>query len=175
MRLFTAIAPPHEVRESLYERLDELRVAREDLRWVPPQNLHLTVRFLGDCGEREADRQIEHWSRRCAAIGPFDLRLRGAGCFPHTWMAKVLYAAVECDEAPWSRLAGAEQSPHVTVARARKAIDLTGAVDELSGYLSATWRAQEVTMYRSFIERGRAPRYVPLESFVLGGDDRVAK
>lgn len=169
MRLFTAITLPTDVREHLYEHLDVLRHVRDDLRWVPPQNLHLTVRFLGECGEREADRQIEHWSRRCADIDPFELSLRGAGCFPHTWMAKVLYAAADCDGSGWARLTGGEMTPHVTVARARKSLDLTGAVLELAGYTSASWRAEEVTMYQSFIEPGRAPRYVPLESFALGG------
>lgn len=169
MRLFTAIALPEEVRVDLHERLDVLREVRPDLRWVAPQNLHLTVRFLGECGPREADRQIAHWSARCAAVPPFDVTLRGAGCFPRTWIAKVLYAAVSCDPGSWARLTGGDSTPHVTVARARKPLDLIGAVHELADYASATWRADEVTMYRSFLGGGRPARYVPIESFPLGG------
>lgn len=168
MRLFTAIELPDEVGDLLHERLDVLRTIRDDLRWVPRQNLHLTVRFLGECGPREADRQIEHWTGRCAALTPFELALTGAGCFPHTWMAKVLYAAVRRDLETWSRLSGGDDTPHVTVARSRKPLDLTGAVDELAGFESPTWRAEKVTMFQSFMERGRAPRYVPLETFRLG-------
>lgn len=168
MRLFTAIDLPHEVREHLHERLDVLRTLREDLRWVPPTNLHLTVRFIGECGARETDRQMEHWAGRCAGIRPFEVSLVGAGCFPHDWLAKVLYAGVNCDPAVWARLSGGEQSPHVTVARTRVARDLTGVLQELADYSSATWHAAEVTMYQSFLERGRASRYVPLERFELG-------
>lgn len=176
MRLFTAIALPDEVSARLDEHLDVLREIRDDLRWVPRSNLHLTVRFLGECGPREADRQIEHWTGRCARIQPFELALRGAGCFPHVWMAKVLYAAVDCDAEAFARLSGGGQPPHVTVARARrKPVDLTGVVDELAGLSSGIWRAEQVTMYQSFIEGGRAPRYVPVETFELGSDDDVAK
>lgn len=168
MRIFTAIELPDDVRDDLVETLDVLRELRGELRWVRPESLHLTVRFLGECGEREVDRQIEHWTRRCAAARPFDLRIAGAGCFPHAWMAKVLYGALECDGAAWSTLAGAEQVPHVTLARARVSTDLTGTLIELGSLRSRSWRAEEVVMYRSHLERGRAPRYEPLESFTLG-------
>lgn len=173
MRLFTAIELPAEVGDLLHERLDVLRTVRDDLRWVPSQNLHLTVRFLGECGPREADRQIEHWSRRCAALDPFELGLAGAGCFPHIWMARVLYAAVRCDRRRWARLTGGDDIPHVTVARTRRPLDLTGAVDELADFASPTWIAEKVTMFQSFMERGRAPRYVPVETFYLGREADV--
>lgn len=168
MRIFTAIDLPDDVRDDLVERLDAVRDAREDLRWVRAENLHLTVRFLGECGEREVDRQIEHWRERCAAAEPIEMSLSGAGCFPHDWMAKVLYAAVDCDQRAWSQLAGPDATPHVTLARSRERVDLTGTVLELSEVRSRTWAADSVTMYRSFLERGRPPRYVPVEHFQLG-------
>ncbi|WP_134325266.1 RNA 2',3'-cyclic phosphodiesterase [Cumulibacter soli] len=171
MRLFTAITPPADIIDGLDERLDVLREIRTDLRWVRADNLHVTVRFLGECGEREADRQIEHWRDRCARLDPFEVRLRGAGCFPHVWMAKVLYAAVECDARSWTRLAPLQSTPHLTVARSRQQVDLTGVVDELAELTSAPWCVDQVSMFRSFLEPGRAPRYVPIETFRLGGCD----
>lgn len=170
MRVFTAIELPDDVRDDLYERLDVLRSVRDDLRWVRPENLHLTVRFLGECGEREVDRQIGHWRERCAAAEPFEIALAGAGCFPHDWMAKVLWAGVSCDARSWARLAGPDQTPHVTLARARERTDLTGAVTELHALRSRAWEATSVTMLRSFLERGRPPRYEPVETFPLGGN-----
>lgn len=175
MRIFTAVTLPDDVRHDLEEQLDVLRTVRTDLRWVPAPNLHLTVRFLGECGPREVDRQIEHWHERCAGVRPLDLRLAAAGCFPHTWMAKVLWAGVQCDEQRWARLAGPDQVPHVTVARTRIARDLIGAVHELADYRSRSWQANEITMYQSFLDRGRGPRYVALETFALGSDRDVAQ
>ncbi|WP_106849917.1 RNA 2',3'-cyclic phosphodiesterase [Blastococcus sp. Marseille-P5729] len=169
MRIFTAITLPADVRDELSESLDVLREIRPDLRWVRPENLHLTVRFLGECGERELDRQIDHWEQRCAAVAPFTAAISGAGCFPHDWMAKVLYAAVELGQDPWARLAGPGQTPHVTVARSRERADLTGAVTELAGLRSRRFEVGSVVLLRSFLERGRAPRYEPLESFPLMG------
>ncbi|MFV0535434.1 MAG: RNA 2',3'-cyclic phosphodiesterase [Cumulibacter sp.] len=171
MRLFTAIAPPADIVAALYERLDVMREIRPDLRWVRADNLHVTVRFLGECGEREADRQIEHWRDRCAGLDPFNVRLRGAGCFPHVWMAKVLYAAVDCDLRSWTRLASVHSTPHVTLARSRVQADLTGVVDELAELSSVPWCVDRVSMFRSFLQPGRAARYVPIETLRLGGCD----
>lgn len=169
MRVFTAIVLPDDVRDELSESLDVLRQVRPELRWVRPENLHLTVRFLGECGEREVDRQIGHWEQRCAAVAPFTAALRGAGCFPHDWMAKVLYAAVELDQEPWARLAGPDQTPHATVARSRERTDLSGVVTELAGLRSRPFEIDSVVLLRSFLERGRAPRYETLEVFPLMG------
>lgn len=169
MRIFTAVLLPDDVRDGLVESLDVLREVRPELRWVRPENLHLTVRFLGESGEREVDRQIGHWEERCAAVAPFTATIAGAGCFPHDWMAKVLYAALQLDQAAWARLAGPDQTPHVTVARSRERADLTGLLAELAGLRSRPFEVGSVALLRSFLERGRAPRYEPLEIFPLMG------
>lgn len=169
MRLFVALDIPDDVRGELAERLDVVRQLRPDLRWVRPENYHLTVRFLGECGQREADRQLGHWAERAATVSPFDIALEGAGCFPHPWMAKVLYAGVRLDEQQWARLAGPDQTPHITVARSRERAELTGALLELDGLSSQPWRADGVVVYRSSLARGRPPQYEALEFLSFSG------
>lgn len=167
-RIFVAASLPDDVRDDLDEHLDVLRTVHPNLRWVRAANLHLTVRFLGESGPREVDRQIEHWAQRAADARPFSMSLRGAGCFPQPWRARVLYADARVDEAAWRPLAGPDQRAHVTIARTRELADLTGLVDELARYASRPWDVEHIVLMRSFLERGRPARYEPIERFTLG-------
>ncbi|MBA3803548.1 MAG: RNA 2',3'-cyclic phosphodiesterase, partial [Acidimicrobiia bacterium] len=72
-RLFTAVLLPDDVEAHLAEAIDAVRDARPDLRWVRPRNWHLTLRFLGECGPREVDRQRQHWAGRAGATAPCEM------------------------------------------------------------------------------------------------------
>ena len=116
-RLFAALLLPVEASAHLDEHLDGLRSARPDLRWQPPAKWHLTLEFLGECGPREVDRQLERWERRARRGQPFDLHLAGAGTFGKTFAARVLWAGLDGDLEGWRRIAAFDQQPHVTLAR----------------------------------------------------------
>lgn len=76
LRLFVAIELPAEVRQALLRVQDDLRRAGADrLRWVRPEGVHLTLKFLG---EVEAARVDEITAALRGAAEPFDLRLRPA-------------------------------------------------------------------------------------------------
>jgi hypothetical protein len=72
-RLFVAIRPPKPVRDLLIDCMDE----GPALRWVSDENLHLTLRFIGEV-ERP---QAEDVARQLQRIGaePFALRISGTG------------------------------------------------------------------------------------------------
>lgn len=128
MRLFVAIDLPDEARQSVTEICQEL----PDVRWLPPNQLHLTLRFIG-----EAEDSVGTTLRRCLgkiASPPFPLSLSGAGCFPSPRHPRVLWVGLSGCE-PLKRLqqeveaaavaAGipAEErpfSPHITLARLRE-------------------------------------------------------
>lgn len=168
-RIFVAVPVPDEARDHLDEHLDVLRSARPDLSWTRAERYHLTVRFIGECGPREVDRQIEHWAERAERSSMLPVRLAGAGCFPQAWRARVLYAGVLTDDVAWRALAGPDQLPHVTVARTRELTDLTGALEELGEYGGPSWTATELVVVQSLLGRGRPARYEPLEYLTLGG------
>ena len=166
--------------------MDGLRTAHRELRWVAASRWHLTCEFLGECGEHEVERQLGRWERRASRSHPLTLRLAGAGTFPaKAWMARVLWVGLAGDVDGWTSLAAYGQEPHLTLARTRERQDLTGLVDELSGYQGPEWVAEEVMLIESFLpgkggraahggrSRGRAapgrgPRYAPLATFPLG-------
>ncbi len=74
-RLFVAIRPPEPVRDLLIDAMDD----SPELRWVSDDNLHLTLRFIGDVERPLADDIAAALGRiRCE---PFDLRIAGIGAF----------------------------------------------------------------------------------------------
>jgi RNA 2',3'-cyclic 3'-phosphodiesterase len=107
------------------------------LAWVPPANLHLTLRFLGSIDEDLVDGLMVRLKRIAARNPPFEARARGLGAFPDAERPKVLWVGVEGDgvvklqkdvEATVIELGFAKEDrafhPHVTVARVREAAPL---------------------------------------------------
>jgi 2'-5' RNA ligase len=124
-RLFVAIDFPDPVRE----HLALLCFGLPDARWVPREQLHLTLRFIGDVeGSRFLDmREALHAVR----FSPFEMRLKGLGHFPPRGKPHVLWAGVE-KNGPLEALHGKVEgvvvrsglppearnfAPHVTLAR----------------------------------------------------------
>lgn len=88
MRLFIALDPPQAVRDALTELYEPIR----DLRWTRPEQLHVTMRFLGEVAPEAEERLIG----RLAAIRvePFLLPVEGVGAFPPKRPPHVLWAGI---------------------------------------------------------------------------------
>jgi 2'-5' RNA ligase len=169
--VFVAISIPADVEVELGEFVDPLREARPDLRWTKPSTWHLTLQFLGECGPREVDRQIERWRGRAERCRPFELRLAGAGTFPAaSWMASALWVGISGDVEAFGRIAMPDQLPHLTLARARRPTDLVAAVGELAPFESSPFHVTEIQVMESHLRsKGeRGPRYEVLETIALG-------
>lgn len=125
VRLFIAI----EIPDDLKKALAHLRTDIPGARWVPPEQIHLTLAFLGDVEETVAERLKGELSH--IRILPFKLRLAGTGCFPDRRRPRVLWVGLE-PEPRLHDLAAAVHaallacgipqeerpfSPHITLAR----------------------------------------------------------
>jgi 2'-5' RNA ligase len=84
VRAFIAVDLPGGVREALGRTLQDLRaLVPEDVRWVRPEGIHLTLKFLGNI-ESESIGAISRAMSRCAAsAAPFELSLGDLGAFPN--------------------------------------------------------------------------------------------
>jgi 2'-5' RNA ligase len=178
--LFVALEPPEPVRRRLAVLADELRHgagrAGDEVRWVPPENVHLTLQFLGAVPE-ERVAGVEAALRDAAAgARPLSLSLHGAGGFPNARRPRVLWAGLEGDVAPLADLVrdlGARLaklgfppedrpfSPHLTLGRARDARGapgLAGALARAARIEPTPWRATELVLFESHLSP-RGPRY----------------
>jgi 2'-5' RNA ligase len=99
MRLFVALEIPAAVRDNLAAQMKELRdlsaqVADKRPRWVRPENLHVTLKFIGEV----SPAKLEGIRGALAAIhpvAPVDLQFRRLGFFPDDLYPRVLWAGIE--------------------------------------------------------------------------------
>ena len=98
MRLFVALEIPTEVRERLASLIRELRTSAPQLKWVHTENMHLTLKFIGEAEPAKLDtiRSALAAIRRQAAL---ELRFRGLGFFPNDRRPRVFWAGIDAPPA----------------------------------------------------------------------------
>lgn len=92
MRSFVAILPPPEVQEALARAARSLPVI--GVRWVRPENIHLTLKFLGEIPEESTPQIDAALSEIARARSPFHIQPEGLGAFPSPQRARILWAGV---------------------------------------------------------------------------------
>jgi 2'-5' RNA ligase len=134
MRTFIAIEIPAEIKTALSGLQTELRRAGADVSWTKPENIHLTLKFLGEIEEKLINEIERTCIETAAEFQPFTLDLSGAGVFPNARQPRVLWVglageiekAVEIQRRLDERLAAIgfdreEKSfrPHLTIGRVK--------------------------------------------------------
>jgi 2'-5' RNA ligase len=104
MRAFIAIELSPEIKEALARLVKDLQEEGIQGRWVPPSNIHLTLRFLGNIQDEQVG-DIERLMEEAAkGFHPFTVSLEGLGAFPHAARPRVLWVGVVEGKDPLSRL-----------------------------------------------------------------------
>ncbi|HEY3215868.1 MAG TPA: RNA 2',3'-cyclic phosphodiesterase [Candidatus Eisenbacteria bacterium] len=91
MRLFLAVFPPAEVQSVAAQVIERLRRPHDLVSWVKRENLHFTLRFLGELGESGAGRAAEAAIGAAADHRAFEVALGVPGAFPSAKRARVLW------------------------------------------------------------------------------------
>lgn len=94
MRTFIAIEIPSEVKSALAALQTELRRAGADVSWTKPENLHLTLNFLGEVDERRIAEVEKACVDLAAEFQPFTLSLNDTGVFPNARQPRVFWAGL---------------------------------------------------------------------------------
>jgi 2'-5' RNA ligase len=105
LRLFVAVLIPEDVRGRLGAAQERLRAAGAEVSWVKPDNIHLTLKFLGDTDPGALPR-IQAALRGVGPQGAFRLTLEGLGAFGGR-APRVVWAGVTVGMQPLAGLAGA--------------------------------------------------------------------
>jgi 2'-5' RNA ligase len=135
VRTFVAIELPAEVRKRACQLIDSLRRSSEtDVRWVTPDQLHWTLKFLGDVDLLEIPEICRRLTQAVAPLAPFDVRARGAGAFPDALHPRTVWIGMREGLEPMIALHAAVENvlvdlgfrqeqrrfrPHITLGRVR--------------------------------------------------------
>ncbi len=188
LRLFIAVPLPREVQERVGALIDRVRARMDDApgdrtgavpRWIRPESLHLTLRFLGSTPEgRVADLRAA-LAAAAASATVFDATLVGSGAFPGPSSPRALWLGIDQGRDELLRLAGSvdaalarrgwpsEGRPfraHLTIARSDDPVRASAALRQLgleARDLDASWRVESVVLFESLLGRGPA-RYAAL-------------
>jgi RNA 2',3'-cyclic 3'-phosphodiesterase len=177
VRAFLALSFDEAMRERLAEALQRLRRDVAGVRWLSPETIHLTLRFLGTSTPEALERVSIDVAQASRACPPCEARVEGAGFFPShgpphvIWAGLVLPPPVLALQAACERAAVAAGfvpesrpfRPHVTLGRWRERVRRP-APPPLD--LGAT-ALGPVVLYQSEL-RPQGAVHTPLRSFPLG-------
>lgn len=185
LRLFIAIVPPLVVRERLAHLREQLRVLGADAKWVETENIHLTMRFLGEVESARASHISRALAEAASRHSAFPVRVQGSGVFPNRRRPRVVWVGLEGDldalralqvdiEAGLVPLGFAPEargfSPHVTLGRLRSetgARALVERLDALRGEVYGQFTVDRVVLMESKLS-SRGPTYHHVHDAALG-------
>jgi 2'-5' RNA ligase len=143
LRVFIAVEIPSSIRQAIHDQTESLRAAlgRDLVRWVPAENMHLTLKFIGDVSPASVDTLAQMLTAETETCAPFSLTVGGLGSFPTPRRARVIWIGIHAPAVLTSLQRGLESaaarfgyeeearpfSPHLTLGRVRQPI---GASDQ---------------------------------------------
>ena len=184
LRLFAAIDVPERLKQTVVGAVTSWRERFPRARWVPPENWHVTVKFMGRTWPRLADWVEEACREAASTIRPFRTSLTGMGVFPGPTRARVLWVGLKDPDGSLTALARAlderlaeefppEKRPfhaHLTVARFNPPQAFREAIEDLKATTvdARPFPVRSLVLYRSHLSP-RGARYEAVGTFRLGG------
>lgn len=178
-RLFVAIEIPPAAQVAVDEAVAPWREAFPRARWAPPENRHVTLKFLGPTYPRLLERVRTQAGEVAASCAAFDAGLTGLGAFPSRGRARVLWVGLDDDAGRVTALVDALDAalaadfppesrsfhPHLTVARSDPPLALPEAFAQ-TPVAPVAWRVERLVLFESHLHRPAA-RYELLAVFPL--------
>ncbi len=191
LRAFIAVELPPAARDAVEGVIRDLRARTGDgVRWVRPEGVHLTLKFLGDIDAYTVPALSQALDRCAAPAAPFDLCLEGVGAFPNARRPRVVWVGLgggleallglqQSIEGELEALGYARErrafTPHLTLGRVRDRLPPTQgrALSEALGVVSVQpgvgMPVREVSLIKSDLRPSGAV-YTRLHAAGLGGD-----
>lgn len=152
------IAVDIEPTTEIIDLENKLKKTGANIKLVSPENIHITLKFLGDTKEKMVDEIEQIIQKSVDDIKPFDIKLKGLGVFPKPTYIKVIWIGIKQAEL-LSKIAekinqGTSQlgfkkdkrgfSPHLTIARMRSAKNKQQLLELIQKYNDLLFSKQRV-------------------------------
>jgi len=170
LRAFIAVEIPSIIQQCINNATTRLRNKTGPLvRWVQPENVHLTLKFLGDIAPTNVDLLTQMLRAEADSCPCFDMEIGGLASFPSLKRPRVIYIGIQAPAALEALYHGIESashrlgyesgergfSPHLTIGRAKQNIMASGqqkirqALEETKVDSLGTARVDSVHLYKS--------------------------
>jgi len=183
IRTFIAVDISQDIKMDLDRLISGFRHESKAIRWVRAQNLHLTLRFLGDIPEETIPSLAESLKSNLRGFGSFDLALSGLGGFPNMNKPRVIWVGSDdpknklgdlaskvesgCGEAGFGK-GDKKFSAHLTIGRVKFPQGIENILDKIENTNFATkpFNVGEILIYKSVLSAA-GPTYTKLETITF--------
>jgi len=175
LRAFIAVEIPLEIQRNIHRETAVFRKGIDSLvRWVPAENMHLTVKFLGDVSPSNVEFLIQMLRNEAENVHCFSIHLAGLGAYPSLKRPRVLYIGMQAPagldalqrgiEASSRRLGYESEerpfSPHLTLGRVKQNVTaseqqkIRHAIEGMQVDVLGTASVDSVHLYKSELQPG---------------------
>lgn len=171
IRTFTSIELSYELKQALSKIIDVCKQTQADVKWVKPENIHITLKFLGGITEEQIELVKKQLSNIAMAINSFYMELRGAGTFPEKRIPRIIWIGidkgkedlikcVDLIEKSLCKIGFKKEdrifTPHITIGRVRSPKNVPLLKNKLNEYENISFGnclAKEMTLMKSELSR----------------------
>ena len=159
LRTFIAVELPRDIQRILKGIQDELRKSGADVKWIQPDHIHLTLKFLGEIPEEKIEAVLKVMESSLECFAAFSFRLSHLGAFPKPENPRIIWVGVDSGENELKRLAGVLEknlgslgfkkeergfAAHITLGRVRSSLNKFALSKLLKSYSLPQPMAQDV-------------------------------
>ena len=185
MRTFIAVALNENLKEVIRKIQDDFKLLPCDIKWVKPQNAHLTIKFLGNIDAEQLETIKENLPRVVKDFHPIDTELTCLGAFPKIERPRVIWMGLKDTEQKIETLAQSTEKAlsqigfeseersfrsHITLGRIRSGKNTLLLSEKLKKYSlpqGMTQTVETLILFKSTLTP-QGPIYEVLEEFVFG-------
>jgi len=179
MRTFLAIEVPQHIRKKVDSRIQEEKKKDLPIKWVAFENLHITLKFLGEIDEKKKDEITPVIVEISKQYAPFKVRLEGLGCFPGPRNPRVLWVGVTDGAETLGKVTNDLEErlsqfgfkkekrfhAHLTIGRIKKPCKIDDILE--NNITTETFPVNAITLFKSTL-KSDGPIYEELKKFTLG-------
>lgn len=166
MRTFIAIGIPKNIKDKIGVYEEPLRKERAKISWIKPENIHITLKFLGEVEENKIQEIYEALKKCVSNQKPFDIEVIGTGGFPNLNRPRIIWVGLKKGSEELKTLAKSIDneleklgfrkekrgfSPHLTVGRVKNIYNIHEFVEKMNSveFKGDTFTADEILIMKS--------------------------
>ena len=187
VRTFVAIKLTPEIISNIGRVQEELKRTDAQVRWVKPENIHLTLKFLAHVTPEELEKAKITTKKTIGPFAPFEMSVASLGAFPRMKYPRVIWVGIDKGREELKRMASHLEeelaivgfakekrpfSPHLTLGRVKSSKGrerLVEAFTKLKASNLGNMRVTQISIMKSEL-KPQGPIYTSLEEIVLGGE-----